>query len=257
MGPEQEEHERAMYAHWKVTALPSQLDVLTLNGIRGFALARLRGNVAELAAVCQVWGSSLATLHAIPTQHSAPPFAPRPWLLNPANLMPSRRGAANGPGYRTVLDAYGSNRDLRAAVREVEERWTEQHWIHGDLSAINVLVERRPALRVGFAGLESVGLGDPAWDLASCVDTITWLSPRWHAVPQQLVDYFLLGYRRAGGPARLYPAMQAVRALTTALRVGDSLHCSSSKENTPAELAAWLDRAQAYADRVGYLMAVA
>jgi aminoglycoside phosphotransferase (APT) family kinase protein len=256
MGPQQEEHERAMYAPRKVTALPSQLDVLTLNGIRGFALARLRGNVAELAAVCQVWGSSLATLHAIPTQHSAPPFAPRPWLLNPANLMPSRRSAANGPGYRTVLDAYGSNRDLRAAVREVEERWTEQHWIHGDLSAINVLVERRPALWVGFAGLESVGLGDPAWDLASCVDTITWLSPRWHAVPQQLVDYFLLGYRRAGGPARLYPAMQAVRALTTALRVGD-LHCSSSKENTPAELAAWLDRAQAYADRVGYLMAVA
>jgi aminoglycoside phosphotransferase (APT) family kinase protein len=178
-------------------------------------------------------------------------------LLNPANLMPSRRSAANGPGYRRLLDAYGSNRDLRAAVHDVEERWTEQHWIHGDLSAINVLVERRPALRVGFAGLESSGLGDPAWDLASCVDTITWLSPRWHAVPQQLVDYFLLGYRRAGGPARLYPAMQAVRALTTAFRIADSQHAPSHQENAQSELALWLDRARAYAERVGYLMAVA
>jgi hypothetical protein len=246
-----------MYAPREVAALASQLDKLTLTRERGFALARLRGNVAELAAVCQVWGSSVATLHALPTQHSAPPVAARPWLLNPANLMPSRRSAANGPGYRKLLEAYESSRDLRAAVREVHERWTEQHWIHGDLSAITVLVERRPALWVGFAGLEGAGLGDPAWDLASCVDTITWLSPRWHAVPQQLVDYFLLGYRRAGGPARLYPAMQAVRALTTAFRLAGSQHASIRKQHMQAELAVWLDRAQAYAERVGCLMAVA
>lgn len=245
-----------MYAPMEAAALASQLDKLTLSGVSGLALARLRGNVAELAAVCQVWGSSVATLHVVPTHPSEPPVAPRPWVLYPGNLMPSRRNAANGPGYRTVLEAYESIRDLRAAVREVDERWTEQHWIHGDLNAINVLVERRPALRVGFAGLEGAGLGDPAWDLASCVDTITWLSPRWHTVPQQLVDYFLLGYRRAGGPGRLYPAMQAVRALASALRLaaqGDSIR----KQPSQAELAIWLDRAQAYAARVGCLMAVA
>jgi aminoglycoside phosphotransferase (APT) family kinase protein len=246
-----------MYAHREGAAPAGQLDTLTLSRVRGLALARLRGNIAELAAVCQVWGSSLASLHAVEAEDSAPAVAPRPWLLNPANLMPSRRSAANGPGYRTVLEAYESTRDLRAAVREVDERWTEQHWIHGDLSAINVLVERRPALRVGFADLERAGLGDPAWDLASCVDTITWLSPRWHVVPQQLVDYFLLGYRRAGGPARLYPAMQAVRALTTAFRLASSQDASIREEHTKAELAAWLNRAHAYAERVGCLMAVA
>ena len=113
-----------MYAPREVSALVGQLHTLTLSGARGFALARLHGNVAELAAVCQIWGSSVATLHAMETQHSAPPLAPRPWLLNPANLMPSRRNAANGPGHRTVLEAYESNRDLRAAIREVDERWS-------------------------------------------------------------------------------------------------------------------------------------
>ena len=45
------------------------------------------------------------------------------------------------------------------------------------------------------------------------------MSPRWHVKPQPLVDDFLFGYRRAGGPGRLYPAMQAV-AQTYAERVG-------------------------------------
>jgi hypothetical protein len=63
----------------------------------------------------------------------------------------------------TVLDVYESSRDLRAAVREVDERWIEQHGIHGDLSATNVVVEQRPALRVSFLGLESAGLGDAAY----------------------------------------------------------------------------------------------
>jgi hypothetical protein len=83
------------------------------------------------------------------------------------------------------------------------------------------MVEEQPALQVSFLDLESGGLGDPAWDLASAVDTITWLSPRWHVVAQPLVYYLILGYRRAGGPGRLYPAIQAVRALATAVWVAE------------------------------------
>ena len=118
------------------------------------------------------------------------------------------------------------------------------------------MVEEQPALRVSFLDLESGGLGDPAWDLASAVDTITWLSPRWHAVAQPLVDYLILGYRRAGGPARLYTAIQAVRALATAIWVSESPQGRTGRE-AEEELELWLDRARAYAARVGWLMAVA
>jgi len=74
---------------------------------------------------------------------------------------------------------------------------------------------------------------------------------------QPLVDYFLLGYRRAGGPARLYPAIQAVRALATAVWVAETPQQPTGQEDVQADLAFWLDRARAYAGRVGCPIAVA
>ena len=185
------------------------------------------------------------------------PLAVRPWVIDPEHLTASRRRAAAGFGYAAVLKAYDSSRDLRAAASEVDARWTELHWIHGNLNAANVLVEPRPSLRVSFIDPEAVGIGDPAWDLAAAVDMIAWLSPRWRTTPQPLVDYLILGYRRAGGPGRLYPAMQAVRALATAVWVADSPYESSGKAHVEGQLEFWLDRARAYAARVGCLMAVA
>jgi aminoglycoside phosphotransferase (APT) family kinase protein len=125
------------------------------------------------------------------------------------------------------------------------------------LSASNVIVERWPALRVSFVDLEDAGLGDPAWDLASAVDTIAWLAPQWRIMPQLLMDGLLQGYRRAGGPARLYPAMQAVRALAMALRVAGSEDASNRPEGESADVALLLERARGYAARVGCLRAVA
>jgi hypothetical protein len=62
-----------------------------------------------------------------------------------------------------VLQACESSYELRAPAREVDERWTELHWIYGNLTATNVLVEHQPALRVSFIDPCGVGLGDPAW----------------------------------------------------------------------------------------------
>jgi Phosphotransferase enzyme family len=243
----------AMYATPELAAAASQVPASAAGGVK---LARQRGNIAELAEICQTWGASVATLHTMPTHGSATPLVLRPWVLSPQNLIPSVK-SAEMPGYTAVLEAYESSADLRAAIREVDDRWTEQHLIHGDLSTTTVLVEHRPALRVSFLDLEHAGLGDPAWDLASALDTIVWMAPRWQVVPQPLVDYFLLGYRRVGGPGRLYPAMQAVRALTTALRVAGSQRGSLMPQPTEAGLTVWVDRAKAYAARVGYLMTVA
>ena len=174
----------------------------------------------------------------------------------PATSDALAEGRGTWVGVRTVLEAYESSPDLRAAATEVDDRWTEQHWIHGNVSASTVIVEHWPALRVSFIDLEDAGRGDPAWDLASAVDTIDLLAPRWRVMPQLLLDYLLLGYRRAGGPARLYPAMQAVRALTTALQAG-----SEDESNWPkgerADVTVLLERARGYAARVGCLRAVA
>jgi aminoglycoside phosphotransferase (APT) family kinase protein len=220
-------------------------------------LAQQRGNAAELAQICQARGAALARLHTTSTHHSSAPLAARPWVADPRHLTVSMSGAAPRSGYAAVLQAYESSRDLRAAVREVDDRWTEHHWIHGNLTATNVQVELRPALRVSFLDLEDAGLGDPAWDLATAVDMITWVSPCWRVMPHPLVDYLLLGYRRAGGPGRLYPAIQAVRAMATAIWIASAAHGSTRQEPAQAELATWLDRAQTHAARVGRLMAVA
>jgi aminoglycoside phosphotransferase (APT) family kinase protein len=220
-------------------------------------LAQQRGNVAELAQICQSWGAAIATLHTTSTYHSSAPLAARPWVTDPRHLTVSMSGAAPRSGYAAVLQAYESSRDLRAAVREVDDRWTEHHWIHGNLTATNVQVELRPALRVSFLDLEDAGLGDPAWDLATAVDMITWVSPCWRVMPHPLVDYLLLGYRRAGGPGRLYPAIQAVRAMATAIWIASAAHGSTRQEPAQAEVATWLDRADTHAARVGRLMAVA
>ena len=40
-------------------------------------LARQRGNVAELAQICQAWGAAIATLHTTSTHHSSAPLAAR------------------------------------------------------------------------------------------------------------------------------------------------------------------------------------
>lgn len=235
---------------------PSEL-VARTGHFGGADLAQQRGTAAELAQICQAWGAAIAALHTTATHDSSAPLAARPWVINPEHRTVSMRRWLPGFGAVAVLRAYESSADLRAAAREVDERWTELHWIHGNLNASNVLVDHLPALRVSFIDPDGVGLGDPAWDLASAVDMIAWLSPRWHALPQQLVDYLLLGYRRAGGPGRLYPAIQAVRALATALWVADSARLLAGGELAEAELASWLDRARAYAARVGCLMAVA
>jgi len=243
----------------------------------GADLAQQRGTVAELAQICQTWGAILAALHTTATHGPSAPLAARPWVINPEHRPASMRPGSMGPssmspssmstastrsvlpslGYAAVLRAYESSYELRAAAREVDERWTELHWIHGNLTATNVLVEHQPALRVSFIDPCGVGLGDPAWDLAAAVDMIAWLAPRWGVTPQLLADYLILGYRRAGGPGHLYPAIQAVRALATAVWVADSPYESSSEAPVEGKLEFWLDRACGHAARVGCLMSVA
>lgn len=57
-----------MYPLTELAALASHFDQLTLRRVGGLTLARQRGGVAELAALCQGWGSAVAALHTIPAR---------------------------------------------------------------------------------------------------------------------------------------------------------------------------------------------
>src|SRR6187401_1311913 len=166
-------------------AMHPPLELVDQAGPFGSAdLVQQRGTVAELAQICQTWGATIAALHTTATHGPSAPFAARPWVINPDHRPPSMRPGSMstasvrtvlpGLGYAAVLRAYSSSCELRVAAREVDERWTELHWIHGNLTATTVVVEHQPALRVSFIDPHGVGLGDPAWDLATAADMITW-----------------------------------------------------------------------------------
>ena len=105
----------------------------------GADLVQQRGTLAELAQICQAWGAAVATLHTAAVHASSAPLAARPWVVDPEHLTASMRRAASGFGYAAVLRAYESSRDLRAAASEVDARWTELHWIHGEPERLQCL----------------------------------------------------------------------------------------------------------------------
>ncbi len=216
---------------------------LWLSVLDGAELSEQHRNMAEYAEICQAWGATLGRLHTLPVRFSGRWTAPRPEVLDTRQLARTVRTAGARSAYATVFETFQASQPLRAAAVEVAERWTARHWIHGNLTPAHVLVTDRPALRIGFVDLAEAGLGDPAWDLASAVEVIAGLSRNWHTSAVALVEYFMQGYRHAAGPARLYPAVQALRALTIAWQLaGDP---SPDRD----ELSFWLDRARQHGAR--------
>ena len=200
--------------------------VLALPGAR---LSELRGTMAELADVCQAWGSAVAALHrcGIPAGAQAP-AAPRPWVLDPERLPRSMRQLPAASARAFVLRTLSSDRALRRTVDRVADRWTADRWIHGELSADRVLVQRTPEVRVRFVDLSIAGLGDPGWDLAGAVETVAELTggsraPWGSASEVCLRDYLLQGYRRAGGPAVVTAGTRALRVVGRAWQVAAAL----------------------------------
>lgn len=192
--------------------------VVWTEAVRGLRLSELTGTMAELAEVCQAWGTALATLHLtrIGTAAEAP-AARRPWVLNPDRLPRGMRQAPAGSARAYVLRTLCTDRGLVRTSSRVADRWTADRWTHGDVTADRVLVLRRPDLTVRFVDLRAGGLGDPGWDLAAALETVEELTAgpraRWRSTNGScLRDYLLRGYRRTGGVA-------VVDAGATALRI--------------------------------------
>lgn len=213
--------------------------VIWTEAIRGARLSELTGTMAELAEVCQAWGTALATLHLAPAASAAePPMAGRPWVLDPDRLPRSMRQAPAGSARAYVLRTLLSDRGLLRTAARLADRWTADHWTHGDLTADRVLVQHRPDLRVRFVDLQVAGLGDPAWDLAGALDTVDELTagPRtpWRTASGScLRDYLLQGYRRTGGTA---VADTGARALRIVARAWESAAALDARAGHPASM---------------------
>ena len=190
--------------------------------VRGERLSAAGGTMAELAEICQCWGAAIATLHLTRiARASEPPVAPRPWVLDPDRLPRAMRQAPAGSARAFVLRTPRVDRGLQRTALRVADRWSADHWTHGDLTEDRVRVQRSPDPRVRFVDLRGGGLGDPGWDLCGAVETVSELTagpraPWGSASAACLSDFLLQGYRRAGGSASVDAGTRALRIVARA-----------------------------------------
>ena len=131
-------------------------------------------------------GDALGRLHAAPVPPVAQPGSAgglvprRPWILDlePRGL-PSVVPAAEG--VTAVRERLLASRSVAALLGGLRASWSGRAIIHGDVKFDNVLVQSidglvggddGPAARVWLIDWELAGLGEPAWDLAGCVEGV-------------------------------------------------------------------------------------
>ena len=205
-----------------VPAVCGHGDVTWTAAVRGERLGAVGGTMAELAEICQGWGAAIATLHLTRiAAASEPPVAPRPWVLDPDRLPRTMCQAPAGSARAFVLRTLRGDRGLQRTVLRVADRWSADHWTHGDLTEDRIRVQHSPDLRVRFVDLRAGGLGDPGWDLSGALETVSELTagpraPWGRASAACLTDFLLLGYRRAGGSASVDAGTRALRIVTRA-----------------------------------------
>jgi hypothetical protein len=225
--------------------------------VRGERLSTVGGTMAELAEICQRWGAAVAALHLTRiAAASQPPLAPRPWVLDPDRLPRTMRPAPAGSARAFVLRTLLGDRGLQRTVSRVADRWSADHWTHGDLTADRILVQHAPELRVRFVDLRGGGLGDPAWDLAGALETVSELTagpqaPWGSANAACLTDFLLLGYRRAGGSAPVDAGTRALRIVTRAWEQAARLDARSSHPASMHPAAGRPDEASTLTARLG------
>ena len=232
-------------------------DVIWTAAVRGERLGAVGGTMAELAEICQRWGAAIATLHLTRiAAASEPPVAPRPWVLDPDRLPRTMRQAPAGSARAFVLRTVRGDRGLQRTVGRVAERWSADHWTHGDLTEDRIRVQHAPELRVRFVDLRSGGLGDPGWDLAGALETVSELTagpraPWGTANAACLTDFLLLGYRRAGGSASVEAGTRALRIVARAWEQAALLDARTAHPASMHPAAGRPDEATLLTERLG------
>ena len=191
-------------------------------------------NLAELTAACVALGAALAGVHRLPARHdlSSVPPSPPPSALGHVRQA---RGTALGA---EILHAVDTDRGIQVAAETVRQRWSERNWTIGRIDPDSVVVDA--FWRARFADVDSAGLGNPDWDVAACLASIAVLADSKAASVAWLSEHFWNSYRRAGGPGRVHPQMQAMYAIDAAWRAVDP---ALAGDDVAEDVHWWLDRA--------------
>jgi aminoglycoside phosphotransferase (APT) family kinase protein len=186
------------------------------------------GRTAELLLALRAWGTALAALHRWPAGIGDPPAAPKPWILEPSKapehlrLASSHRGAGNRVA--VVLAELQRNGAVRDALATVRAGWSRTCWTHGDATTSNGVARAvdRQHWRVWLLDLESAGLGDPSWDLATAYDSLLVHRANLGRTMRPAVRALLDGYRCGDGPGRLSRELLIARAALTCVQLAAS-----------------------------------
>ena len=174
---------------------------------------------ALLDAMAAALGERLAAWSRLPSS-TAVKRAATPWPLLPT-LLPSMEAAARNDDLEHVLEAT-VDPDVARALAIAKGQWRPAvRFVHGDISRHNIMVGRRrrgaSTPVITFIDLESCGLGHPAWDVVSAVETLAEIDPR---PGERAVRAFRAAFGDAGGDACPSPAWTCVRALVSAWQIG-------------------------------------
>ena len=159
-------------------------------------------------AVAHALGGTLAALHRHPVPATTTaPRATRPWPLTgraPASVRSAPEGSWAARLAGQVLD--GEGEDARTLLR-AGQGWTPRRWVHGDLSADNVLVSWGPGgPRACLVDLEDGGLGEPSWDLVCALRVLDDCLPVVDVEPARRA--LLATYAAGAGPGAEDPALR-------------------------------------------------
>jgi len=169
-------------------------------------------------------GRALADLHWVVLDLPAP-IARMPWPLHPDRVLPSMRGAVAGSACAEVL-AELNREPVRSALAAAAAWWRADAWIHGDLSAGNVIVADRRT--VSLIDLEAAGCGDPGWDVVCAEAALAAVDPRPTGQRDSLT-IFRTAYAEAGGLGQPTAALRCARELMTAWQYAAAQHAHDAR----------------------------
>jgi phosphotransferase family enzyme len=174
---------------------------------------------ADFLMLAHSWGAALAQLHRTPTRFGQLPVAARPWILEPQRV-PEHLTRCRIPAAERALAELWRSPTVLAALDRVRAEWVDSHWTHLDMTTANVLGAKigRNGWQVWFVDLESAGIGDPSWDLATAYDSLlfhkTSLGTRLAPALRAMLD----GYRSGDGPGQLSRSLLVARAALTGVQ---------------------------------------
>lgn len=207
----------------------------------GVPLEELRGQPSWLGVASSALGQELARLHAVPAGPGTV-AARLPWPLHPDRLLPSMAGAPEGSPSAGVLAAVREPA-LAAALAAAARGWRREVWVHGDLTAGNVVVDGD---RTGLLDWEAGGAGDPDWDVVCAASALHELG----GAPA--VERFLSGYAAAGGPGRVGTPLACVHTVVTAWQLAVQVeHLDPADPSGAPSAGVQAELAQEVATRLG------